>query len=95
MTSNKVSKLRTHINWKILKIIDLLDNILRKDTLIKDRFKLYKIYHSLFNQKNTIEKHYKRYGPSGYTLYLTDDEHEVISTLSLTLISYPKSKTLQ
>lgn len=86
MTSNKVSKLRTHINWKLLQIIDMLDNILQKNRDIKDRFELQTLYHSLKNQKNTIEKHHRRYGQCGYKLYLTDAEHEIIINLSFALV---------
>ncbi|MEY3470960.1 MAG: hypothetical protein RLZZ223_310 [Candidatus Parcubacteria bacterium] len=75
MTSNQSPKLRSHINWKLLRIIELLDKMLRVNQDIKNKFELQKLYYSLKNQKNTIEKHHRRYGQYGYKLYLTDAEH--------------------
>lgn len=90
MTSNQTLKLRSHINWKLLQIIDLLDNMLRVNKDIKNKFELQTLYHLLKNQKDTIEKHHRKYGQCGYKLYLTDADNQIIINLGFTLV---KSKS--
>ncbi|MEY2985951.1 MAG: hypothetical protein RJB24_180 [Candidatus Parcubacteria bacterium] len=90
MTSNQTPKLRSHINWKLLQIIDLLDKMLRNNKDIKDRSELQKMYQLLRSQKHTIERHHRRYGQCGYKLYLTDAENQIIINLGFTLV---KSKS--
>jgi hypothetical protein len=84
--SDQELRIRLHINAKLLEAIEKLDTILSGDKEIKDRHHFQSLYTCLCQQKNLIQKHHKRYGCSGYQLYLNERQNEVLQTLNLMTI---------
>lgn len=81
--SDQELRIRLHINSKLLEAIDKLDIILRGSKEIKNRYHFHTLYACLCQQRDSIQKHYSRYGSSGYKLYLNDEQNEVLNTLNL------------
>jgi hypothetical protein len=84
--SNQGLKIRLHINSKLLEAIEKLDTILRGSKEIKNRHNFHSLYICLSQQRDSIQKHHKKYGCSGYKLYLNDEQNEVLKTLNLMMI---------